>query len=590
MTHRAAAGRPHPAGILLALLITASILCPVIAAVLFGVKNGCFSAGPDRAALAQILGCLRSFTLAGLKLTGLFLFYCLIARLWGTRRLLPMTAKAASIALPCTILFFLAVEFPLGPFQAVNYFVILVLFIAALLCVRMSPGTKASGFFRDTLKRSPLRGLIIPAYLLFLGLALLAPSIHAAWTARPRGTSVLLVSIDTLRADHLGCYGYPRPVSPHIDRLASRSAMFTQCLVQDHWTLPSHMSMMTSLYPDRHQVYPETTLPDGIPTLAQILCNAGYNTRAFISGIHWMSPGFGFHRGFLHYDFPQTIIRAEDIQDRALKWLEKNHRKPFFLFLHFYDVHADSDIPPYYKNPVPADPALETYPPYEDTNKKAAIVEGYDLGIQYVDHAIGEITNRIEALGIEDLVTVITSDHGEEFFDHGMIGHLQAYEETARVPLIVKTPEMETHHRIDALVQSIDIAPTILSYLDLPVPPLFQGRSLLSCLRAGDEAPERKTEAFIKGNWNYVIRTPRWKLFRHDSEGESFLFDLESDPAETVNLIASRPEVTDRLNKRLEKFLSCEGKPPAHYAKKKKGSTSQDRKEKEKLKALGYIW
>jgi len=558
------------------------------------MKQGYALSALDRLALSRILLTFQSVFIAGAKWAGLFLFYLFSA---GFLTAATLRRKAAFLLTAVAGTFFLfTISGPpaalSGKLQWVNPLIVLLLFFAALFSRFTHPGTHPVTLVKECFSLPTLRGLLTFLFLVLFLLACFTPGRYFQKTRITRGASVLLISIDTLRADHLGCYGHPGDTSPCMDALAARAALFRQCLVQDHWTLPSHMSMMTSLYPDRHQVYPGTSLPDAIPTLAQLMYNAGYNTQAFVSGIHWMSPDFGFSRGFLDYDFPPSIVNAEEISRKALGWLEKNHDAPFFLFLHFYDPHADSDIPPYY-SPYPGgeeDPDEEIFLPFVDLNRRESIVEFYNRGIRYVDHFIGEILRKTEDLDIRDLMIILTSDHGEEFFDHGMIGHLQAYEEIARVPLIVYLPDTDRHRTLDTLVQGIDISPTILDYLNLPVPALFQGRSFLPLLLGKDRGAFEEPVTYIKGNWKYVIRTPRWKLFWNKGEDEAMLYHIEKDPLETVDVAENFPDVAAALKKDLQAFLKNDARPLSGIRQKKKSPSSMDEKEREKLKKLGYLW
>jgi arylsulfatase A-like enzyme len=466
-----------------------------------------------------------------------------------------------------------------------------------------------------------LRGRLRPA--------LLATAFAAAACGRPpaeapRPRNVILVSIDTLRADHLGAFGYARDTSPFIDGLARRGVRFERAFAPASWTLPSHMSLLTSTYPHTHRVENvERVLPDATPTLAERLRDAGYHTTAFVSWVY-LSAAFGFGRGFdgFHELLPPPeqrdaaghhAIRAGPFVDRVLEWARQAPAEPYFLFLHLFDPHMSYEPPLEIARRF--DPALDSvqWGDYEHLKRyirglsaqservPAAERERaralYDGEIRYVD---GELQRLFDGLGERGLLAhtlvVLVSDHGEEFDEHGsMEGHgWTLYDEVLRVPLILAFPDgRDAGRSVPRVVQTLDVAPTILHALGLEPPPDFQGRSLLPLLDA--EPPEDwpdvafgQTQRF---NIKWSLRTARHKLvFTLDTRTNRFgvpvrpgfeLYDLERDRGEQIDIWDETSPEAQELAARLEAFARS----------KRELSTERPRltdSELRRLRALGY--
>ena len=431
--------------------------------------------------------------------------------------------------------------------------------------------------------------------------------------------NVVLVSIDTLRADHLGSYGYERDTSPFLDSLAARGKLFENAFAQASWTLPSHMSLFTSTYPGTHRV--ETSrraLSPAIPTLTERLRDAGYATAGYVSWIYLKSE-YGFGRGFDRYvellpDESQVdsathhSVRAEAFVERSLEWVSETAEardegplrgKPWFLFLHLFDPHMS------YEPPLDMaqrfDPSLEgveagsheflsqyidglhdgdapAVPP--DVLRRAKAL--YDGEIRYVDEALRRFFGELESQGLlENTVVVVTSDHGEEFDDHGsMEGHQWTlYDEVLRVPLFVVGPGVEPGVE-DRMVQSIDVAPTILDLVgfatraEVPgtveeqVPGTFEGRSLLPLLRGEEneaEWDELNFSQIRRFNLKWALRTPRHKLIYNQTPETNEngmpvragfeLYDLVTDPAEQHNVFDPDDPETRELMGRLRQLI-----------------------------------
>lgn len=327
----------------------------------------------------------------------------------------------------------------------------------------------------------------------------------------------LLISIDTLRADHLGCYGYERETSPFIDSLAARGTVFENAYVQLPGTLPSHMSIFTGLYPSQHNVFPpDGVLADSIPTLPEVLRAHGFRTAGHTEG-GYMHGGYGFARGFEEFDHSAWRVETDLTRTfaRGLEFLQQvGSDEPFFVFIHTYAVHdpyadvrmVDAHFPEayaslYWQGPPPPGAVEPTGPLLGQLNARGVLPDaevreyyraGYDAQIRYLDDVLADFFGALESLGLMDEMTVVlTSDHGEEFAEHGKLLHTQIYRETLHVPLIVVAPDTPAGRRIPRLVQSVDIAPTLFDLAGVEAPAGLSGVSLVPLLAGEDPATPR---------------------------------------------------------------------------------------------------
>ncbi len=311
---------------------------------------------------------------------------------------------------------------------------------------------------------------------------------------------VLLLSIDTLRADHLGAYGYARPTSPFFDRLASRGTLFERVYSQYPGTLQSHMTIFTGLYPDEHDVLPPAlVLSPRIPTLPEHFSRAGFRTSGHTEG-GWMAGGFGFQRGFDDwsdeaYAADTDVRRTFDKGLAFLRALPADQR--FFVFLHTYSVHDPYRPPPewvarFWPGPPPPGALAPDGPEFGRRNREKLPTSSaeldylralYDASIAYVDSELERLWGELERSGLADQLTlVITSDHGEEFGEHGRLAHTQVYDECLHVPLLVVHPAQRSGTRASSLVELVDLAPTLLELEKVPATGM-SGRSFLPLLR-----------------------------------------------------------------------------------------------------------
>ncbi len=418
--------------------------------------------------------------------------------------------------------------------------------------------------------------------------------------------NIILISIDSLRADHLSCYGYYRNTSPNIDQLAREGVLFKNGFSQVTWTLASHASIFLSQYVWRHNVDSVDTkrLTDPYTTLAEILKNENYATAAFIGG-GILSSSYGFDQGFEIYreGIPGSRGRNEIASyiNSLLRWLESVRNRKFFLFIHTYDVHG-----PY--NPPSPDFDLYTKRRCEGKHLRTSkgisperlkgleltpeevdyIMAVYDGCINYVDDQLGKLFMKLNQLGIDDnTIIILTADHGEAFKEHGKLGHCgKPYIEEVHVPLIMKGPGIPRNRIYENYIQHIDIVPTILEILHIPQREEFQGRSLLPLMHDCEieEYSETYSLGLVKPPFSISLRTKEW-TYIIDRSGRDELYDRINDPKEQNNIIEKRPLIAQKLRGELEDFiaLTSEGKP--QVAEK----VHIDEELKERLKSLGYL-
>lgn len=440
---------------------------------------------------------------------------------------------------------------------------------------------------------------------------------------RPR-LNVLLITIDALRADHLGVYGYPRPTSPNIDRLAGQSVTFRRAVSQWPLTSPSFAALMSGTYGHTNGLMRTTAqrMPDRPLMLAELLKAGGYSTWAAVGNVN-LARVFNFDQGFDTY---QELWRADDARktarttDVGLDLLKRaSAEKPFFLWLHFFDPHARY-VPPepfdqmfvgdryfdgswrvsLYKGDETDLGGISTKVSLGREDRVAYYVAQYDAEIRYVDEQVGFLLKTLEERGLAgNTLVVLTADHGESlgdhnyFFEHGRF----PYDDCVHVPLIVRAPgEPRPGETVRSPVQSIDIVPTILDLAGLPADPQAEGKSLRPLLRGEHPTGDRWDYAFTESgftlDYQRSITSERYKLVYVPDAGdrrimtgrELELYDLQADPRETRNLIDERPEVAALLKRQLWRWMANGGPaapPPAEVR--------VEGQAEEQLRSLGYI-
>ncbi len=434
------------------------------------------------------------------------------------------------------------------------------------------------------------------------GASLLAALAACGREEQPR--LVVLVSVDTLRADHLGLYGYARPTSPFLDALALESTVFEEAMSTSPWTLPAHASLLTGLYPSRHGLTShERYLDSGLVTLAQLFSNAGYRTAAVVNS-HNLSPVFGLDRGFQQYRYVEELLSrrepSTEITDQAMEWVREAKESRLFLFLHYYDVHSD-----YVSLPEHESQFLRPYQGIADgsTAQLAAHREGgaalspadapnlidrYDAGIRQMDAEIKRFVGFLRERGVwEDTLFVLTSDHGEEFFEHGGVLHGQTqYQEAIRVPLVVRGPGVPRGKRVSAPLSLIDVTPTLLARGRIAAPAGLDGIDLAPLWHENGRIEDRVL--FSEADHNNVehditraARSGRFKLHFNRLSREYRLYDLASDGSEREDLSAKEEEAFRALAEKLDRFLESEREEaPVRILSDE---------EIEKLRSLGYL-
>jgi len=418
---------------------------------------------------------------------------------------------------------------------------------------------------------------------------------------RPRrgAHNLLLVSLDTLRADHVGVYGCDLPTTPSLDHLASEGALFEHVIATYPSTPGSHMSMLTGVYPNVHGVIgPLDTLPADVPTLAELLAAHGWETGA-VTEDGMLVAGAGFQRGFAYYreNKGASIWDASGQVDvtfrNGLRWLEAHRGEKFFLFLHTYQVHEPYSPPP----------EFDRFHTYRDGDREVEITAATPAAIRdrhlyagetlYTDHEIGRLLDGLHALGLDERTLVVfTSDHGEEFGEHGWKGHDETlYEEVLHVPLIVRAPGLvPAGVRVPRQASLVDLVPTLLELLGVAPPRTLHGRSLVPFLAQPDHDGEQVVFSELvkrrKGKRFIAARTPTRKWIWHDPPSvPAEVYDLAADPGEKRNI--ATPELLaegEALRRRYEALgRGATLRPPAAT------SPTLDPETQKKLKALGYV-
>ncbi len=436
---------------------------------------------------------------------------------------------------------------------------------------------------------------------LILALALWAAPAIDAESAPP---NVVMFFIDTLRADHVGCYGYPRETSPSLDALAARGTLFENAISQSSWSLPSYASAFTSLYSSAHHVDEKNQrLSPSLTTLAGIFSSNGYDTAAFVGGSH-LSAIFGLDTGFGVYSDRPHFGSLFNTVPPAAQWLKGRKKKPFFLLVQGYDAHIPYQVPlgfaemwdPGYRGmihdldvlkfknvhriadgvfyyptspdggkPTPEESAtLDSMDPVVPVSAPIAsvalapadhrhIIAHYDGAVSYADTWLGYFLERLEALGLADnTVVMVAGDHGEALGEQGYYRHRwDLYESQIHVPLVLAGPGIAASRKIPDMVELIDLAPTLLDLCRIPPFHAHQGHSLQRYLAADRTPPRDPTRMAFSTLSNCLsVRTERWHLMRWtdntvlESRG---LYDITTDPTEQHNLTGRQPAVCREL-------------------------------------------
>ncbi len=438
--------------------------------------------------------------------------------------------------------------------------------------------------------------------------------------ASAQAPNVVVVLVDTLRADHMSLYGYPRQTSTNIDHIAAQGVIFDNAVATASWTLPSHASLLTGRYPHEHEAEIDAPLNTRYATLSEVMRDRGYRTGGFSANLFYFTRRGGFDRGFLHFDdyfyslgdmFYRTLWgrifnryipdrlgwdewpegkRAEDVNHEMLQWVDTDPGKPFFAFLNYFDVHTPYTPPPAYRAKfASADGSASTadkWPPVskEDLNILSNVdpylyrvlmspkgfqqaIDAYDASIAYVDDQIGNLFSELRRRGLDkNTIVIITSDHGEELRDHGMVHHRNAlYRDLIRVPLVYWGPGIPGNMHVAKPISAASLPATILDLTGDPTQQTFPIPSLTQLWKQPgiDPAwpdPISELHRYIYqphhypaySGWLKAIVAPRWQLIVSEKMPPE-LYDWSADPQEQHNLAADPADKPreDELNNEL---------------------------------------
>ncbi len=447
--------------------------------------------------------------------------------------------------------------------------------------------------------------------------------VHAVWS-RPRivqvsrqssgeagaenPPNVILITVDTLRADHLGCYGNADVRTPNMDRLAREGVVFQQVVSQFNNTVPSHASLFTSQYGVTHgSMHNADPLGEEAVTLAEVLKEEGYRTAAMVGAWHLAPEHSGLGQGFEDVRYPHLERMGLDSTLMALSWISEHRSEPFFLWIHYYDPHLPyapvapfdqmygsvhrwraSDRPPIERQilnrfgVVLANQPREWFQGITDLEYPSAMYRGE---VSATDYALGVLWHQLRQMALaERTIVALTADHGEGLGEHNIFfGHHGLYAQQIRIPLIIRTPgERQAPATVSRLTESIDVAPTLLGVLGIAVPPTMKGTDLFE---AGEPRPAFCQHGHDQG---FSIQQGNWKFTRiHKAmpglEQGIRLVDLAADPGESENLVDTHPEVVAELDSLA--WAIAAGKSAVVEEE-----PDLDPETVEKLKAMGYLY
>lgn len=448
------------------------------------------------------------------------------------------------------------------------------------------------------------------------------PSLACLRWRRPH---VILIVIDTLRADRLGAYGNPGGLTPFLDELAGRGTLFLNAYAASSWTCPSVASLFTSRYPTEHHVTSfDSRLPDTEVTLAEQLIPYRYLNFGFTANRR-LTEQLGYGQGFKTWAvFPTaTKLRADRLKRRALAWLDlvrgRKSTKPVFLYLHFMEPHAPYDPPARFRERFVRDPAIDS----AIANRKLIdqhwaeltpagidhLASLYDGEVAYLDSELRRLFAGLDERGLlADAVVIVTADHGEELGEHGLMSHgFSLYDQELRVPLILLGPQVPAGKVVRDNVSLVDVAPSILALAGLPADRRFEGRSLVPLLHGGapstdvvaelpresaDFDPRRHTAAIVRDSDKLLVLADAWAA----RLGEAEMYDLAADPKETrpvgyvggpFSLAAGTPALA-----RAQALLGALRQTQTRLVARAGTAAERqplDAKTREQLRALGYV-
>ncbi len=399
---------------------------------------------------------------------------------------------------------------------------------------------------------------------------------RAAVDVREAPLNVILITVSSLRADHVSCLGYERQTTPHLDKLAREHILFRNAFAASGWTMPAHGALFTSLHPSAHgATHIDRTLGEEHQTLAEILADSGYYCVGFCCGPR-LDTEHGFAQGFhvfadrsvtallevMEYEraeaFDINRRRTNDlITDAAITWLRNNRHSLFFLFVHYYDNHWDYGPPEPYRSlydpdytgsldgtQIAREPLYSNAPDERDIRHMIAL---YDGEIRQTDEDLGELLAALEDQGLfRNSLVIVLGDHGEEFYEHGHTSHQGIYDELIHIPLVISVPS-GIRRSTEALVSQVDILPTILDYLGISAPDACRGRSLRPVIEG--RADSINEFVFVEYTGGAVPDIFAVRSLSHKccvtARGDVFAYDLVADPEESAPIIMQ--DFSDRM-------------------------------------------
>jgi len=492
----------------------------------------------------------------------------------------------------------------------------LMILLALLISIQIGTGKLKSGL--SYLKKLFLSGAFraIAAFFAFLFVFLNLFSLYHGHIKRPDGPNIIIIVADALRADHLGAYGYSQPTSPIIDKFASQGLLFENVWANSPWTKPSVGSLFTSFYPHEHGAFFWTSiLSDGCLTLAEFMKNSWYKTMA-VQTNPAISKNYNFDQGFDYYE-EKPLARGKEVTRLFGKWLARNKNRPFFVYLHYYDTHHPYNVPLEYSLKFGSGEAIQKFFPGTfsqleirtltkfglNQDDKNSIVRLYDGAINYFDEQFSSLLFMLKRYDILDnTIIILTSDHGEEFWEHGNYEHGHSvYDEVLRVPLIIGYGHNLSPERISAKYQLVDILPIIAQLSNIEPPSNIRGIDLTKGSRDGGRVVF--AEGLLYGEEKKVVIRDSFKLIRNTGkiypdtlEPYGFLnnylsekpkvdlelYDIKQDWKETNNLVKTLPDMTEKLNRLLDRIVLMNS-GPSDLSRERVNQKLED------LKSLGYI-
>ena len=407
--------------------------------------------------------------------------------------------------------------------------------------------------------------------------------------------NIILITVDSMRADHLGCYGYHRPTSPNMDALAQEGVLCERLFCQGIPTYPSYTTLYTGQHPITHGVVAhggDAKLKSDAPFLPQLFTEAGYTTCAvdnMLRGRSWFGRGYEFYIDpSIRHHLLYLNVTCDEINNRAIPWIKTHSNEPFFMFLHYWDPHWPF-IPPkqylnlfyqgnptdtnnhsldgFYRHPI-GEIARDTWLRTDDGPITDAeyVIALYDQEIRYLDNAVGELIGTLDDLGLsQQTMVVLLADHGESMTEHGIFfDHHGLYDSTLHIPLIVRWPGiLPSGLRLPQFIHQTDIAPTILEAAGLTIPEAMEGYSALNLLKNNTQEDKHQRVISAECTWQakWSLRTDCYKFIlarEPDFLGNPprELYDLVADPNEKHNIIEERKEVASAFEEELESWIA----------------------------------